>query len=487
MLKSVEDIWYTNFIEYGIIKDKQKENNLDSVIVINKGQDMEAYMDQFFLKNIELVNFRRFTDSKFELNPRMSVFIGKNASGKTSVLEAVNVILGAYLASYKEYVPSRFVYNISDNDVRRKSMKPIKSVAMASTIKQFPCTINSTICWDDNNVSCKRGLTKEGGRTNFIGKNLMRDNVLNWGKAIKAADGSDKNQIYPLVLYLSSARLWNENRTGEMEKIPSRTDAYQRCLDKKRSSQSAFEYIKLLKNLSVEENWGAFLPSYETIMKAVQYSLQEELQPEQQIIFSSRYGEIAIMEPDGTVIDFSALSDGYRNVIKIVTDIATKMCILNPYLGEEALEKTPGVVVIDELDLSLHPTWQKRIVRILKELFPKIQFICATHSPFIIQSLEPGELFVLDAALDEEYSGQSIEDIAEDIMQVPVVRYSEKKQKMYEAADAYFKALKKNVSSEELNELKTRLDLLSAEYSDNPAYCALLQQEYLKKKVEIEG
>ena len=237
----------------------------------------------------------------------------------------------------------------------------------------------------------------------------------------------------------------------------------------------------------MEENWGAFLPSYETIMKAVQYSLQEELQPEQQIIFSSRYGEIAIMEPDGTVIDFSALSDGYRNVIKIVTDIATKMCILNPYLGEEALEKTPGVVVIDELDLSLHPTWQKRIVRILKELFPKIQFICATHSPFIIQSLEPGELFVLDAALDEEYSGQSIEDIAEDIMQVPVVRYSEKKQKMYEAADAYFKALKKNVSSEELNELKTRLDLLSAEYSDNPAYCALLQQEYLKKKVEIEG
>ena len=42
----------------------------------------------------------------------------------------------------------------------------------------------------------------------------MRDSVLNWEKEIKAADGSDKNQIYPLVLYLSSARLWNENRTG---------------------------------------------------------------------------------------------------------------------------------------------------------------------------------------------------------------------------------------------------------------------------------
>ena len=42
-----------------------------------------------------------------------------------------------------------------------------------------------------------------------------------------------------------------------------------------------------------------------------------------------------------------------------------------------------------------------------------VQFICATHSPFIIQSLEPGELIALDTFLDEEYSGQSIEDIAE--------------------------------------------------------------------------
>jgi predicted ATP-binding protein involved in virulence len=186
------------------------------------------------------------------------------------------------------------------------------------------------------------------------------------------------------------------------------------------------------------------------------------------------------------VIDFSALSDGYRNVIKIVTDIATKMCILNPYLGKETLKMTPGVVVIDELDLSLHPTWQRRIVRILKELFPKIQFICATHSPFIIQSLEPGELIALDTILDEEYSGQSIEDIAEDIMKVPTVRYSEKKLKMYQAAEDYFRALKESVSKEKLQELKEKLDVLSAEYSDNPAYCAWIKQRYLEKKVEMD-
>lgn len=90
----------------------------------------------------------------------------------------------------------------------------------------------------------------------------------------------------------------------------------------------------------------------------------------------------------------------------------------------------------------------------------------------IIQSLEPGELITLDSILDEEYSGQSIEDIAEDVMNVKIAQYSEKKVEMYEAAEKYFKALKNAASNEDIEELKDRLDTLSARYSDNPAYNA---------------
>ena len=225
----------------------------------------------------------------------------------------------------------------------------------------------------------------------------MQKMVSVWEDAIKKADGSDKEQIYPLVLYFSSARLRNENRVGnERDRVPARLDAYQRCLDGKRGIQSAIAYIKLLRNLSSEENDGKPYPAYEAILEALKYCFKEEIGEKQDIIFSSRYGEIVLKNADSTIIRFASLSDGYRSVIKIVADIATRMCILNPYTGAEVLKKTPGVVIIDELELSLHPTWQKRIISILKELFPNVQFICATHSPLIIQSLEDGELFVLD-------------------------------------------------------------------------------------------
>lgn len=441
-------------------------------------------MERFYLNKITLSNFRKFQDITYHLDSQMNVFIGHNASGKTTVLEAVCVALGAYLAAYKEYVSSQHVRNIAESDVMLKSNRTEKGIISPSETKQFPSGISCKLQWDDAELPYQRILEKEGGRTKFDGNNPMQKFVTEWEKAIKQANLSDQNHVFPLVLYLSSARLWSEGKAGkELDAIPARTAAYNHCLNSKRGTQLSFGYMKLLRDLASEENEGRPYPVYDTVMDAVRYSLKEELEPGQDIMYSSRYKDIALKNADGTVIRFSSLSDGYRNVIKIVMDIAARACILNPYLKEEALQKTPGVVVIDELDLSLHPTWQKRIVRILKNLFPKIQFICATHSPFIIQSLEPGELIALDKMLDEEYSGRSIEDIAEGIMDVDMPQYSEKKEEMYQAAKTYFEALSRNdISGEELQGLKERADVLAAEYSDNPAYGALLQQKYLSRK-----
>lgn len=306
--------------------------------------------------------------------------------------------------------------------------------------------------WDKRIIKFKCVVEQAVGRTKFGSNNPMQKDVKRWKDIVQLANNEDQELVFPVVLYLSSSRLWNENRNFGSLSLPDRTDGYKNCLDKKHGTQLVFDYIKTIRNIASEED-----------------------------------GDIALMKKDKTVLQFESLSDGYRNVIKIILDIAVRMCILNPYLKENVLELTPGVVIIDEIDLSLHPTWQRRIVGILKGIFPKVQFICATHSPFIIQSLEPGELISLENTIEDEYAGNSIEDIAEDIMGVQVPQYSEKKIRMYKAAEDYFAAVKRTTDPKKLEELKSKVDILAAEYSDNPAYLALIRQKYYEKLAEMEN
>lgn len=444
-------------------------------------------MCEFKIQELSLFNYRRFENKKFTLNPRMNVFAGKNGSGKTTVLEAANVMLGAYLAAYKTYVPSRFVYNIKSTDVRQKAqISEDSTILTTGTISQYPCKISCTAKWDDKDkpIEFQRVILKEDARTKFGGSNPMQPTVIAWEEEISKADHSDNKVVLPLVLYLSTARLWKDGNKKPVKKgVFSRTDAYNHCLDIQHGLDSAFRYLDTLKTVSVEENGGKLFPAYEAILKAVNEAFREEVQPGEEIIFSTKYEDdmIALKTVEGAVLPFQMLSDGYRNVIKIILDIATRMCILNPYLKGEALKKTPGIVLIDEVDLSLHPTWQKRIMGILKEQFPRIQFICATHSPFIIQSLEEGELITLDRPLDSEYSGEGLEDIAEDIMGVVLPQYSEKKRKIYEVSREYFAALKDAKTQDEIEKLGKRLAELEAEYSENPAYMAWVHQQYTEQ------
>ena len=422
----------------------------------------------------------------------MNVFAGKNGSGKTTVLEAANVMLGAYLAAYKTYVPSRFVYNIKSTDARQKAQITEDSTILTTgTISQYPCKISCKAKWDckPDPIEFQRVLLKEDARTKFGGSNPMQPTVIEWEKEIAKADHSDNEIILPLVLYLSTARLWKDGNKKTVKKgVFGRTDAYSHCLDAQHGLDIAFRYIDTLKAVAVEENGGKNFPAYEAILEAVNEAFREELQTGEEIIFSTKYEEdmIALRTAEGAILPFQMLSDGYRNVIKIILDIATRMCILNPYLKGEALKKTPGIVLIDEVDLSLHPTWQKRIMGILKEQFPRIQFICATHSPFIIQSLEEGELITLDQPLDSEYSGEGLEDIAEDIMGVVLPQYSEKKRKIYEASREYFVALKEAKTQEEIDKLGKRLAELEAEYSENPAYMAWVHQQYAEQAWKVK-
>jgi len=177
---------------------------------------------------------------------------------------------------------------------------------------------------------------------------------------------------------------------------------------------------------------------------------------------------------------FSNLSDGQRNIFAMIGDIAYKAATLNKHLGEKALKETTGVVLIDELDLHLHPIWQRHIIEDLRRTFPKIQFFATTHSPFLIQSLRSGEeLVMLEGQPTDSLANLSIEMIATGIMGVENIDASSRYMQMLSAAKSYLAELDEAEKSpeERLAEYKKQLVEHIAPYADNPAFQAILEAE----------
>lgn len=106
--------------------------------------------------------------------------------------------------------------------------------------------------------------------------------------------------------------------------------------------------------------------------------------------------EFETEEGDGQKFAMDEMSDGYKNTLSMIGDIAYRMAVLNPMLGEQVLEKTPGIVLIDEIDLHLHPQWQQTILSDLQAIFPNIQFIVGSHAPAVINSISREKIRILD-------------------------------------------------------------------------------------------
>jgi predicted ATP-binding protein involved in virulence len=193
--------------------------------------------------------------------------------------------------------------------------------------------------------------------------------------------------------------------------------------------------------------------------------------------------EVILRLRDGRVMPFRQLSDGYRLTLAMVADIAFRCVVLNPHLGPAATQETSGVVLVDELDLHLHPRWQRNIAEDLRRAFPKLQFIVTTHSPFIVQSMKIGEVLSLDGAdARMDYQASSIEDITEEAMGVEGVQRGRRFQEMERIAAEYYQLLDTNpVDDVEVQRLKARLDAIMLPFADNPAYVAFLRVHRVAK------
>ena len=436
------------------------------------------------IQRLWLQNFRKFKNDMFSFNTEtgVTVLIGDNATGKTAILDALSIMMGCYLSDFKAGVNR----HIRNDEVR------LEQVTLGDTVSLEPQWGTTVTCSasvaelvpDDLSESIEWGRSKnsKNGRTTWN----QAKTITQLGKW--ASDKVEKGEpvLLPVFGYYGTGRLWHIKQAVTLSKPESRVAGYRDCLDPASSHKLFLKWFQQLEQASLQKNkrYG--------VLEAVRHAVKQCIPGCHHFYFDIELQQLMIELADGQLFSFDNLSDGYRNMLAIVADIAHRAGRLNPQLMDKAATETPGIVLIDEVDLHLHPKWQRRVLNDLRTAFPKVQFIVTTHSPFIIQSLKPGEVIDLNSKLptdthsdtaspapEKSFSDRSIEDIVEDIMGIPVPSRSERNQKMYEAAQKYYALLQKagGASAEEKEALKAELDELSAPFSDHVAYYAFLEME----------
>jgi len=145
-----------------------------------------------------------------------------------------------------------------------------------------------------------------------------------------------------------------------------------------------------------------------------------------------------LIDKNNSTISLEQLSDGEKNLIALVGDIARRLAIANP-TNENPL-KGEGIILIDEIDLHLHPSWQRMIIPKLIEVFPNCQFIVSTHSPQILSHVKAENIFLLNQTENNIFItkptqsfGLNTDRILEDLMLVPARPNKEKIHNIYVA------------------------------------------------------
>jgi len=423
------------------------------------------------IDSLLLENFKGFQRRELTFHPQFNLVVGENGTGKTSLLDALAVAVGSWFLGVSG-VDTRHIYPY---EVR---LQGFHSEAGTNWEGQYPCFIEASGSINHEGYLWRRSLNVPGGRTTRIGAAGIKKLAEQATRAVR--EGQSIN--LPLISYYGTGRLWLVPREqGQVKEPPSsllnkqfsRLDGYKTSVDPRLSVSALTQWV-------ARQSWFSFQQGGQDsqIFQVVRHALVQIIPGVEDLFFDANLGEVILRFADGDQQPFMNLSDGQRAMLAVVGDLAQKAATLNPHLGADVLRETEGVVMIDELDLHLHPTWQRHVIEDLRTIFPKIQFICTTHSPFLIQSLRSGEeLLMLEGQPTAKLGDLSTAEIAEGIQGVPDTSVSARYAEMKDTAKNYLQLLEDTTLSpaDKSDAFKDQLAETISPFADNPAFQALLE------------
>lgn len=402
------------------------------------------------LDKIHIMNFKGIEDAEFQFDSDFNLIIGNNGTGKTSILEAVSVGLGAFLAGIDGLRGIHF----SSDEIRREN--ELLGEGSNNIIYRTPTSVECHVILNHEDFYYKRQKKSvKSSRSTIEPRDIC--------KAAAALTQNSKS-ILPVISYQGISRISDQKRDkwkDVFEDDFSRVVGYTDCLDEASNTKLLTNWFRRMEQVSWQR--GKRIGEYEAVKRAVETFMNQMMDADDITVFYDKRTEELVYRSKEEELPLRLLSSGFRTLVGMVLDISYRMAILNPFLLDDLVNQTPGIVLIDEIDMHLHPRWQWNVVKALKLTFPKVQFIVTTHSPIVIASCKDEKLIVLNQSLmdkqtaklefsyDKSVQGWQVDDVLEDIMNTGN-RDPETIEKLSRLRTLAVKARREQISDEERSE-----------------------------------
>ena len=423
------------------------------------------------INNVTFRNLRLFGGAEqrvsFCPDKKVSIMLGNNGAGKTSLLYGMSTLLSHYFEPF----PSISTRSFMDSDVHvvsATSRADYMKVGMELQAPNFPC------------ISIEQ--YKKGNASSVPSSNLQA--IKEYALSLKSAIDNQAQVALPIFAYYGTERgqISAPERRRDFNTVFPRWAAYESALEPSTNFKRFFTWFernedieRRIKLEQVEQNKRG--PLYSSpVLNAVREALSKmelHLVNPRVLVSPLRFVMDDVSDSKHPKeVRIEMMSDGYRIMIAMIADIAARMAEANPDEASSGVKnplETPGIVFVDEIDLHLHPKWQRTVLRQLTTIFPNVQFVVTTHSPNVVLGsldfaqvikLEHGE--VIDSIDLQQYSTYDVSLLLlSDLFEMDNVRSDDFKKLDDEVQSLLAHS---NLTEEEMERLKTLMQQMQSYY-----------------------
>ena len=376
------------------------------------------------LKSVTLNHYRCFESLTLDLHPRLTVIVGENGAGKTAVLDGIASGLTpvlTHLSSANQRLSGR---GIKDADFRLQALTGPRGTTQwtAAGHAQIMVTAKDGPRWDYWRPS---GNTKEHKPAETWGETALKEYL----NAITASYGTAAPALTPVFAYYGASR--GHIETPERLR-PAKNNyghppaALLDCFNPRSDFREMLAWFDQEESSELRANKGRtngdYVPSasLEAVRATVVALLGGAFQNPR---FNARHKFVLERTSDGAELQVRQLSQGYQSMLALSMDFARRLVIANPHDDEYSAQQidaearsvlqhqdpghdtlfkpelamsAPALMLVDEIDLHLHPTWQQRVLQDLMRAFPLTQFIVTTHSPQVLTTVPRENIRILE-------------------------------------------------------------------------------------------